>query len=379
VRLRLPGGQLSPTAMRALAGAAADLGDGKLELTSRANVQLRALTAPGAVAAVADRCAEAGLLPSATHERVRNILGSPLSGRDGLGATDIRPLLARLDAELCADPVLAALPGRFAFALDDGRGDVVGLGADVAWRAGADRLLLAGVDSGRRVADPVPALLGAARAFLALSVGSDGVWRVADLPDGVSRIAEMLGTGRGEPVRAAGTTGPPTVGRHGPACAVFAAPLGRLSAAQARLLADAADAAGGGIVVTPWRQVVVDLADDRWLDRLAGAGLVGDPASPWVGLSACAGVGGCERARGDVRADARAFADQAADQAAAGGSAPDGRRAVHWVGCERQCGRPAGPALVLIATGDGYETPQGTVDAAAARRLAAAWRSEGER
>lgn len=365
VRLRLPGGQVSAGALRVLAGAAADLGDGWLELTSRGNVQLRALTGPGSVDMVAQRCADAGLLPSESHERVRNILGSPLSGRDRAGALDVRPLLARLDAGLCADPVLAGLPGRFAFALDDGRGDVLGLGADVAWQAGPNRLLLAGRDCGLNVPDPVPAMLAAARAFLDLGGGADGIWRLADLPDGAERIAATVFGATPVPAAVA-QPAPPPVGPHrtaGSVCVVLGVPLGRLSAAQALLLAEAADAAdaagsvdaagsaGGGAVVTVWRRVVVDLpvdGVDRWVRTLVDAGLVADPASPWLGLSACVGVAGCERALADVQADARAYA-----------AGPAADRTVHWAGCERQCGRPAGPALVLIATGDGYRRSRG--------------------
>ncbi|MGW4248717.1 precorrin-3B synthase, partial [Nocardia sp. NPDC004722] len=75
-RIRVPGGRLSPEQLQSLAAAAVDLGDGNIELTSRGNVQLRQVRD---AAALTDRLTEAGLLPSATHERVRNIIASPLS------------------------------------------------------------------------------------------------------------------------------------------------------------------------------------------------------------------------------------------------------------------------------------------------------------
>jgi len=128
-RVRVPGGLLTGDQLRTLAAAARDLGDGALELTSRGNVQLRGL-APGAEAGLGDRLAAAGLLPSPTHERVRNVLASALTGRAG-GHVDVRPWVRTLDAALCADPALAALPGRYLATLDDGRGDVAGLGGDV--------------------------------------------------------------------------------------------------------------------------------------------------------------------------------------------------------------------------------------------------------
>ena len=68
-------------------------------------------------------------------------------------------------------PALADLPGRFLATLDDGRGDVAGLGGDVgllALDAGTVALLLGGTDSGLRAPpeDAVALALAAARAFL---------------------------------------------------------------------------------------------------------------------------------------------------------------------------------------------------------------------
>src|SRR4051794_9350890 len=120
-RVRVPGGLLTAAQLRVLAGAARELGDGALELTSRGNVQLRGL-ASGAETELADRLAAVGLFPSPTHERVRNVLASTLSGRVG-GLVDVRPWVRALDAGICTEPAFAALPGRFLATLDDGRGD----------------------------------------------------------------------------------------------------------------------------------------------------------------------------------------------------------------------------------------------------------------
>ncbi|WP_343905631.1 nitrite reductase [Nocardioides aquiterrae] len=126
VRLRLVGGRVSAQALRSLVEVAADHGDGRVHVTSRANLQVRAL--PGAdgrldpsVLAALERT---GLLPTRTHERVRNVMVSPQTGLAG-GLADLRPVAAQLDERLCADPDLATLPGRFLFVLDDGRGDLV--------------------------------------------------------------------------------------------------------------------------------------------------------------------------------------------------------------------------------------------------------------
>ena len=403
-RVRLPGGAIGAAALRVVAACAEELGDGRVHLTSRGNLQLRGLTRGPELAA---RLAEAGLLPSATHERVRNVLASPLSGvagdpvarvavvggaavdARGTGSTDVRGLAAALDRGLCARPALAALPGRFLFALDDGRGDVAAEEPDLCWRAvspTAGMLLVAGVAVGEvRVDDAVGVLLDAAEAFLALRAAdgraADGrtAWRAAELPDAPARVAALLAAGsargdrtsqqggltairhqQGHPATPPAGAGTPAAAVPGPVrrddggLALVVAPvLGELTADQVRLLADVAPDA----VVTPWRTVVLtrlhppaadpepdpDGAARRVAARLAAAGLVTGPG-PAADVSACAGRPGCAKALADVRADARA--------ALADGRLPAGR--VHVSGCARRCGAPRTPHRDAVALERGY-------------------------
>ncbi|HVE25505.1 MAG TPA: hypothetical protein VNC22_08885, partial [Sporichthya sp.] len=192
-RIRIPGGRLSADDLRVLAAGADDLGNGVLELTSRANVQIRGLR-PAGEHDLAARLRLAGLLPSDTHDRVRNIVASPLTGLVGR-EPDVSALVADLDDALCADPGLAALPGRFLFAIDDGSRDVGGLDADVTLSAVPDGYVLGlgGVDVGR-TADPVAAALAAARGFLAERGDQcSPAWRLAELADGPARVAARIG------------------------------------------------------------------------------------------------------------------------------------------------------------------------------------------
>ncbi|HET6501169.1 MAG TPA: precorrin-3B synthase [Amycolatopsis sp.] len=329
-RVRLPGGRITAAQLRVLAGCAEDLGDGAAHLTSRGNVQLRGLDRDDH--RLITRLSGAGLLPEPTHERVRNFLASPLSGLSG-GLVDVTPLVAELDAAVCARPELAGLPGRFLFAVDDGRGDVSGEDPDVCWRAvsaSAGTLLLGGRDTGTRV--PVTAavatLVEIARRFLALR-GS--AWRVRELTDpGVLTDAPPTG-GTGITTS---TAEPCPLGEFerndGGRGMVVAPVLGELSAEQLRKVAELAEWA----VVTPWRSLVLPTARD-----VSGSGLVTDPAAPAARISACIGRPGCAKARADVRAQAR--------RRLSGPLADEVR--VHYSGCERGCGKPRRPCVEVVA------------------------------
>ncbi|MBW1600107.1 precorrin-3B synthase, partial [Streptomyces sp. JJ38] len=367
-RVRLPGGVLTAPQARALQGAADRLGDGSLHITSRGNVQLRGLSS-GCSGPLAERLDAAGLLPSARHERVRNVLASPLSGLDGAGHLSVRPWLRELDTLLCTSDAATALSGRFLFALDDGRGDVAGLDADVtllAVSADAARLLVAGTAAAVvPAAEAARAALLAATAFLDLAAGRGGrVWRIAELPGGPGALAAALpGLLRDAGVPATGpdsSAAPPTgpgpspgvvSGPGAPVTLSALAPLGLLTGPRWRALLDAAERDGSGeILLTPWRGVLVPGVPRHraaaLLASLDATGLVTDPGSPWIGVGACVGRPGCAKSLADVRADA----------AAALPAVPG--LPVYWSGCERRCGRPQGTRVDVLATGEGYRVTE---------------------
>ena len=199
-RVRLPGGRIAASQLAAIAGAAR-LGNGIVELTSRANLQVRGLP-PTAGELVAELLEGAGLLPSAEHELVRNVLASPLAGRHPAALAETDEIVAELDRGLCDDPRLTALSGRFLFAIDDGSDLTAAAGADVALQAENGSgdvlfaLVLAGIPTSIRVspADAAAVALAAARAFLELTAGGDDrVWRIADVRGGASAVAALLG------------------------------------------------------------------------------------------------------------------------------------------------------------------------------------------
>jgi sulfite reductase beta subunit-like hemoprotein len=285
-RVRLPGGRIDVQGLEAVAEAAS-MGNGIVELTSRASLQVR-----GLMSSCLDRLEvvlrAGGLLPSAAHDRVRNIIAPALGGRAPAARAYTDGLVAALDARLCADPDLAALPERFLFAVDDGSGEVLSRRADVTLvpEPGGGFRVWANGDApaagGRAMARPAPIGVVAQR---------DGLHAVAALPP---------------------------LGRFEPGAVVELARVMREFDSEAR-------------ISTAKTISVVDLElgdAERLLVALGSLGLVTSEDSGWAGLSACAGLGACSKALVDVRAAAviRARARAA------------GEPREHWSACERRCG-----------------------------------------
>lgn len=251
VRLRLIGGRVLSSQLRSLVDVAEAYGDGRVHLTGRANLQVRGFPGfggrlqPDALAALEST----GLIPTRTHELMRNIMVSPQSGLAG-GRADLRRVAAELDGLLCAGDGLAQLPGRFLFVLDDGRGDLRERACDLGLVALDDDTAQLRVGAGWgatvRLADAATRITGLADLFL--HVRGDGPaapWHVAELgrplvepctPD--SRLPEP-----GAPLPYGDVPG----GRH-----VEVPGSGLDRAGIAACTEDAPE-----VIVTPWRGVLI--------------------------------------------------------------------------------------------------------------------------
>ena len=335
-RIRLPGGYVTGRQWTALAALADEFGDGCLDVTARGNVQLRGLD-QAAGAGLARRAARAGLLPSGAHDRSRNITASPLAGLGG--RPPLRRLVRTLDAAIVADPALAALPGRFLFAVDDGTGGSALAGSDIGLLRTLRQveMIIAGRAAGVRLpaGAAASAAVTAARAAIACGIGSR-VTRIRDLSDGGASVAAAIGGSPGAQLPGGdgrlplGTCGPP--GRE---ALVVAAPLARLTGAQLDLTGSLLRAGAVLRLATAGRVVIpLAVAPSAALARLAGSGLLLRDDDRLAGVTACSGMA-CGQALADVRALARPL---------------PGHPRTHWAGCSRSCGRPA-DAEVVVATG----------------------------
>lgn len=320
--VRLVGGLLNSGQAEVLAMVAETMGDGYLDLTSRGDIELRGLQ-PGAGRELGGWLESCGLLPSRLHERVRNVLASPLAGLDGRGNGSLEELVVALDRSLCESEAATGLPAAFLFALDDGRGDVAHLDADVALRMedgtgqGAEEdtrdgagerlggdaertaLLSLGEATVRIARDDGPAAaVRAAEILLDFAARTEGprAGRVRELlaaqRPSTSQLRDRLaahGIAASEPhetelreVSRFPVPAPPAPGfvdgPDGKRSLLVHAPSGRLTVAQWRLLTTHASR----LRVTPWRGVVLPALRhpaEHLTTELAEAGLATAPAS----------------------------------------------------------------------------------------------------
>ncbi len=136
VRVKPRGATLSPAQAIGIAAAASSFGNGALDLTSHANLQIRGAS-EATLAGLTTALDRLGLLdPDVGAETRRNVMMSPLAGLDPEALLDIRLIVAALEDRLVAETGLAGLPGKFCFAVSDGGRLPLGdAGADVTFDA----------------------------------------------------------------------------------------------------------------------------------------------------------------------------------------------------------------------------------------------------
>lgn len=338
-RVKPPLGRLSAQSARTLAAAARRWGNGRIELTNRAAVQVRGLseaTLPSFREAV---LAEGLAHPDPAVERRRNLVLSPLAS--AAGAT----LAAALERWIAEETVLAALPSKFGFAVETEIGDIRLWPEDDRWR-----VALAGAATTGVTASPLAAIQAVTRQFLTLAAAyADPPRRMAELvrrcgADVLFLSAGMRPTGPGPALRG----DRPIAGVIGDGSAfALGLDLGGASADDLDRGADLAERFGGGELRTsPWRALVLSrVAADAGAELAAAAqqaGFVVAADDPRLSIVACVGAPACASAHAPTRLDAQALAARPLS----------GR--VHLSGCARGCAHPASADFTLVAAPDGY-------------------------
>jgi precorrin-3B synthase len=344
-RIRTPGGALTASAARVVAEAASELGSGIIDLTNRANLQIRGLALDAGLT-LAARLAEAGLATDSIADRRRNILLDPLSGIDPSEVRDCRPLAAALDEALSSAPWIGGLSPKFSFALDGGGASGVGaIASDVS--VVADQvgftIAFAGAAFHVRLDNALGALVRIAEA--AASTGPDS--RATDLP--LPALVEEFARFGVEPAAPVACRLTPRFGAIAGAI-VIPVPVGRLDAGMLRWLADAADREGcGSLVLAPWSAVVLPGVTPAKTSELLAAserrGFTPVPVAERLLVAACAGAPSCERAREPAKALGAAILALAAQDRSL---LPDRPTSLHLSACSKSCASSAAADLLLL-------------------------------
>jgi precorrin-3B synthase len=366
VRIRPRSGTLSPHELRALADAARHFGNGHIDLTRRANLQIRGVS-EASLPSLHDAIARLGLLDdSPDGEAVRNVMINPLAGMDPAEVLDVRGVGRVLARRLASEKSLWALPSKFGFIVDGG--GVLSLAeqrADVRLVAIAhdpEAAFAVGVET-RTGTDWLGSVPPDAAATAAIEIGLAFInvasreprQRMRDLSDESlasirSAMKSWLGVLRENPRKADLSlnrrVGLTELGA-GRFAVGIAAPFGRVETDQLRKLADAIVAHGcEEIRLSPWRALYAGLPDrssaQSFLDAAARDGLIIDPCDPLLRIEACPGAPGCPSTALDTRGDGRRIAGWLLRFRFAG--------TVHVSGCAKGCAKSKPADLVLVGS-----------------------------
>lgn len=308
VRVRPFFARLDKDQVLGLCEATQTYGSGFIDLTNRANLQIRGVSERGYDRLLAV-LGELGLLDAAPEvEARRNILMSPFWNSEDTTHLVTREVMQAL-------PSLPPLPAKFGFAVDTGAGPLFqGASADIRVERAAGGLIIRadGVVQGRPVvpADVKAAILDLARWFMAHRKPDER--RMAQVTGHTGLPADWTTT---SPLSAAPQ---PVPGAHRLGALVGAA-FGQMDAGA---LAQAVTASGArALRVTPWRLFLLEGADAVDMPHfVCGAD------DPLLNADACPGAPFCSSASVDTRALARSLAPRVAGS-------------LHVSGCAKGCAR----------------------------------------
>lgn len=381
-RLRIPNGILKAWQFEGVADLAERFGGGYSHVTTRANLQIREITAEKAPLLL-EGLADLGLTAKGSGaDNIRNVTGSAAAGIDPLELLDTRPHARAWHHHILNDRSLYGLPRKFNVAFD-GAGSIATLEDtnDIGFQAvdigeGASfegatvepgiwyRLALGGItghhdlarDTGIVVApsDAVAVADAIVRVFIANGDRTNRAKaRLKYVLDAwgfdkfLAAVEEKLGR---KLIRVGGEFVKPRpvydrlahIGVHaqvqpGLNWIGVALPVGKLTAAQMRVLASISQACGDGdIRLTVWQNLLISGVPDAKVDdvlaNLKACGLSAETSVLRAGLIACTGATGCKFAAAHTKEDALAIADHC-DQRLTLETPVN----IHLTGCHHSC------------------------------------------
>jgi len=376
-RLRLHGGIVSSHQMRGIAGIAEELGGGFVDVTTRANLQIREIKAAHGPE-VLTRLYDLGIVNrGAGADNVRNVTGSPTAGIDPDELIDTRTLCRDLHHYILNHRELYGLPRKFNIAFDGGgripvledTNDIGFVAVRVREGFGAApgvyfRMELGGITGHGDFAkgagvylEPGECIKAAAAALRVFIDHGDRTnrqkARLKYLLDKWGHEKFVAETEKlfGAPFRRLPSDAiePRKIADRQAHIGVFpqrqqgrfyigvALPVGRIRAEQARGLARLADLYGSGTIrLTVWQNLLISDVPGSELDAaiagLKALGLGCSASSVRAGLVACTGNTGCKFSATNTKGQALAIADYLEPRVAL-----DGPVNIHLTGCHHSC------------------------------------------
>ncbi|SUS07295.1 Ferredoxin--nitrite reductase [uncultured Defluviicoccus sp.] len=405
-RMRIPNGILSAWQFRGVADLAERCGGGYADVTTRANLQIREIDAAHGIEVI-ETLQALGLTPRGSGaDNIRNVTGSPLAGIDPIELIDTRPLASEWHYHILNDRSLYGLPRKFNVAFDGGgrlavleeTNDIgfqavrVPAGASTAVEPGVwFRLALGGITGHRDLARDTGIVLRPGEC----TEVADAIVRVfIDHGDRTNRTKARLKylldawgfekfmgeveTRLGRtllrlpldacaprpPVDRLGHIGVHAQAQDGLSYIGVVLPVGRVTTAQMRAIADIAVSLGDGdIRLTVWQNLLLSGIPDARIGEaqaaIEAAGLDWRASSVRAGLVACTGNAGCRFAASDTKRHAQAIADHID-----GCLALDTPINIHLTGCHNSCAQHYIGDIGLLGARvavdeDGEETVEG--------------------
>jgi len=330
VRLRPRGGRLSSAQAAGIAELAARHGNGLIDVTGRANLQIRGVSEESHRPLV-EGLDRLGLVDAELQsENQRNVVLAPFWTQ----GDDTQALAAELEQALAGQRL--GLPEKFGFAVDCGESRVLAQApADIRIERGIDGDLIVRADGaplGRSLARE--GAIGAAIALAEWFVASGGV------RDRRGRMATHVATGKLPDMFAGRTQPAPALAVPDPGLVASGALVGfAFGQLQSETLSTLATLAPG-LRLTPWRMMLAEGV--RAMPQHLGLVMRAD--DPLLRVIACTGAPTCPEAFAETRELAASLAPHV----------PAGTR-LHVSGCTKGCAHPGRAPLTLVATAQGFD------------------------
>jgi len=378
-RIKLEQGRISSQQWRGLAQAAAENGNGIIEITTRANIQLRGVKS-NRIEPLSEMLEQAGFAPKDPKgDDVRNVMVNPTAGFDARGDKRILTLAQDISNFLQKDTYYQTLSPKFSLLLDGGEACamlhhhhdiwlcVCDGGKNMAFGLASRPPLVGESKEGHFTLGKVAFAQAQALIFALIDVllaardASPHIERMKQLVEvmGGTRIIDSI-KNKHFKIQPAGdfcrerTRDFSYLGIHETAepsrfyLGVKAA-LGRLTPHSCMLLADLSDKMERKQIMrlTPWQGIIFPDCDVMEAHQLAAilrdAGFISDKKQPLARMMCCSGLDACRTAKADVRRDASFLARELENHILP---------IIHLSACGKSCAANEAAPMTLVALDD---------------------------